>query len=261
MRHCLRNARLVAVTLVAFGAIVSVNANAETIKLVTGNGYKPFADNKLPAGGLVTDIVRQAYTAAGHSVKIDFMPWRRGERLMAKGKRVATFPYVKTPERRKKYIYSDPVFVAEQRPVVYQDEAGSISSYEDMKGKSICIPVGWKMHNRTIRKMVDSGDLKEFKPVNIENCFRMMKADHVKFTLLERPTALHKRQNSSGPASNIHMESLTTSTSTLHLIFSRDVDTSEDERKRFNNALEKLKKSGKYQEIVQKHLGSMRSGS
>lgn len=256
MRLTVGTMTLAATMLVGAGVGFSERVHAEPVKLVTGNGYKPFADEGLPNGGLVTDLVRQAYKNAGHQVKIDFMPWKRGERMMAEGKRVATFPYVETKERKKKYLYSDPVFVAEERPVVHKSDAGSIDSYDDLRGKTYCLPVGWKTGDPKLSEMVQHEEVEVVKPQEITSCFRMLKADRADFTALERPTAILKKQQGEGAASEIHVEGLTLTRNGLHLIFGKNVDRSEEAREKFNRALDKLRESGKHKQIVQNHLGT-----
>lgn len=72
---------------------------AEQFALVTGEDYPPFADPRLPGGGLATILVRQVVAALGATARVDFLPWRRGYEDTLRGRYDGTFPYVRTPER------------------------------------------------------------------------------------------------------------------------------------------------------------------
>lgn len=232
----------------------SAPALADSAHLVTGNDYKPFTDEGLPEGGLVTDIVRSAYTQAGHEVKIEFLPWRRGEKGVRDGKYDATFPYVKNDEREKIYSFSDPVFVAKERPIVLKDQAGSINNLEDMKGKTLCMPIGYQTASSELQDLIDTGEVKETKPRNYASCFRMLKAGRVDFLAMERPQAVLEANNVYGSTDPISFENYVTGQTVLHLIFDKDGEGTQEKIATFNAALKALKDSGEYDKIVEKHL-------
>ncbi len=47
---------------------------AEPIPIVTGNKFAPFTDEKLPNGGLATEIIKTTFNELGHETKIKFLP-------------------------------------------------------------------------------------------------------------------------------------------------------------------------------------------
>ncbi len=71
----------------------------QSVRLVTGNDYKPFTDQSLPQGGMITAIVNQIFIKMGYIPEIEFLSLSRGYSLSSRGAVLGTFPYVKTPER------------------------------------------------------------------------------------------------------------------------------------------------------------------
>jgi len=224
---------------------------ADTVKLVTGNDYKPFTDESLPEGGLFTDIVRTAYEEAGHNVSIEFMPWKRGAALVEKGKKTATFPYVDTPERKERFLFSDPVYVVEERPFVTADNAGSVNSYDDMAGMKDCIPLGWSSGSEKLQELEENGTVERNSPRNMTSCFKMLKAGRVDFVPIEVPNGYAQASTVFGSRDEVNAETLLLGKTTLYLMFPKgDMDAA----KIFNEALASLRDSGKYQKIIDKHL-------
>jgi len=246
--------RGILIVLAAGLAFWAGNAAGEPLRLVTGDDYIPFTDKDLPDGGLITAIVRQAYERAGHDVSIEFLPWRRGAELVQSGERLATFPYVKTEARRAKFLYSDPIFVAEERPIVHERDAGSITTYADLKGKTLCMPVGWKSGDKRLMRMIDAGEIELVKPKTTDACLRMLESKRADTTMLGMMTARHKKNKDTGAARHIHIEELTLTRNTLHVVFSKKVAGAHSARKTFNTLLEKLQASGAYEKIVAQHL-------
>jgi polar amino acid transport system substrate-binding protein len=231
---------------------VSMPAAADSVKLATGNQYKPFSDESLPNGGLVTDLLRTAYEAAGHDVTIDFMPWKRGVRSVENGDHLATFPYVKTEERLKKYTYSDPVYVIEIVPAVTPENAGTINSLDDMNGKSTCLPVGWQFGVEAVDKEGGERNIDVQRPQKMASCFKLLQRGRVDFLLAERPAILADAKAVLGSVDALHIEDFVAAQSKLYLMFDKSVDPAKVEQA--NKALAALRESGRHQEIIEKHL-------
>jgi len=227
---------------------------AETIKLVTGNDYKPFTDESLPQGGMVTDLVRQAYEQAGYDVSFKFIPWKRAERAVLKGDAVATFPYVKTADRLKKYAYSEAVFVSNVVPIVKAADAGLITSYDDMKGKRSCYPLGWKLGIDKLDNMLDSDQIDTNRPREMASCYKMLEKGRIDFIPAEKATAMLDAEEALGTLDKIHFEEFILGSTPLHLIFDKGGETTQQEVDTFNKALQGIKDNGTYDKIVDEHM-------
>lgn len=231
---------------------VSVSAHADTIKLASGNGYEPFSDEDLPGGGFATEVVREAFQAAGHSVNVNFLPWKRGERLVKKGDRVGTFPYVKTDKRVEQYYFPDtPIYSFEIRPIVA--EKGTITSYEDMKGKTTCFPVGWEPATQKVAEMIENGDVQRQSPRNAESCFKLVKRGRVDFVTWEAPTIESKMKQFLGSKDALAVEDFVVGEIKGYLMMNKNVDDSIVGA--WEEGIQKLKDAGTFEELIQKHMG------
>ena len=240
-------------TLIASATIlISQNSYAENLKLVTGNDYAPFTDESIFNEGLVTDIVRKAYTRAGQDITIEFMPWKRGERQVREGTALATFPYAKTKDRENTYKFSNPLFVVENVPVVAPENANSIESFQDMKGKMGCYPLGWELGVPQLDEMIANGEIEMQNPRSMDSCYRLLDRGRIDFIPADKPTAIIDAKKSLGSLDKVHFEDFVNGQTPLYLMFSKEV--SDKKLENFNEYLDSLKETGEYDKIVEKHM-------
>ncbi len=79
--------------------------------------------------GLATDIVTAACISVGIKYKIIYVPWLRAENNVEKGEAFATFPYAITKERKRKYLFSDPIF-SSSNLIIYKTTNSKINIAE-----------------------------------------------------------------------------------------------------------------------------------
>lgn len=97
-----------------FGAIVLAStllmtplvAKADTITMALGE-YPPYVSKSLPDHGLHVKKFTEAMEAAGHTVEITWVPWKRSMRMVKDGEATVTVPWYKTEERMQDYLYPD----------------------------------------------------------------------------------------------------------------------------------------------------------
>lgn len=253
MKRNFGKATVAAAGLALAGMAVDGTARAETVKLVTGNGYMPFTDKNLTNGGVYTDLVRHTYKHMGYDVEIDFKPWKRGEALVLNGKRLAHFPLVHGEKREEKFYFSEPVMSPELSPFVLKKNADSIDSIEDFKGKTGCLPTGWTTGSDEFEKMKNNGEVEMVSSRAVKHCFRMLKAGRVDFVPTEVPNGNFVAGQVFSSTDKVHVEDYVLSTSQLHLVFAKD-NKGKKARNEFNKGLQELKASGKFEEIKEEHL-------
>ena len=144
----------------------------QTVTLVTGDDYKPFTDQTLPQGGMITGIVGHVFGKMGYRAEIEFHSWSRGYSLSKEGYFLGTFPYVKTPERKEEFYYSDPIYTITTLFFVRQDADISFVHDSDLKGLTACKPLGY--HLRDIQDLLDQDLIEVHRPNTMESCFRML---------------------------------------------------------------------------------------
>ena len=153
--------------------LMPLTAEAEqTVRLVTGDDYKPFTDQTLPQGGMITGIVGHVFGKMGYRAEIEFHSWSRGYSLSKEGDFLGTFPYVKTPERMEEFYFSDPIYTITTLFFVRQDADISFVHDSDLKGLTACKPLGY--HLRDIQDLLDQDLIEVHRPNTMESCFRML---------------------------------------------------------------------------------------
>ncbi len=163
---------------VAAALLASSSGSQEPLKLATGNGYPPFSDEALPGRGLATSVVEAILKDANVPYEIEFVPWSRAEKLTADGRYVATFPYVKTPERELVFDYVARLFHVTVRLFVRSGGAFPFTRLEDARGKTLCKPAGYAWESQ-LKPFLDAKIIKAETPPDLDSCLRMLRAGRV----------------------------------------------------------------------------------
>lgn len=114
----------------------------EHLSLVTLN-WAPYVGEDLPHQGFTTEIVTRVFKRAGYRVHINFMPWARVLRLVARGDADAMYPAYHSTERARVYALSDPF--ARSYLVLYKRVEDDITytSLRDLEGYRIGVVRGY----------------------------------------------------------------------------------------------------------------------
>jgi polar amino acid transport system substrate-binding protein len=248
--------RAASVLTLLVGLVAAPALAAAPVKLVTGNGYAPFTDSKLPKGGMATALVRAVYAEMGRDVSVAFRPWKRGYQQTLRGEYAATFPYVASEDRKKAYLYSDPIFTVRNKPIAAADSDVTASAVDQLKGMTYCLPQGYAPAS-SIKKMTEGGDLTRLKPNSLEQCMRMVTAGRADFTLANTIVARSTATSVFGDMERVRFLDLTVSRSRLHVIVPKTRDDAKQAVERFNAALKTVRENGTYDEVVDSFVGDI----
>lgn len=224
---------------------------AEPLELVTGNNYLPFTDEDLPQGGMATAIVRAVYAEIGREITVDFLPWKRGYIQARRGTYAGIFPYVRTEERAAEFHFSNPILEIEQRPIVMADSDLTVSTPSDLAGTRYCLPKGYAPA-RTVARMTDAGKVTRRKPLDMQQCFRMLQRGRVDFIPISVLLAQYTSNTLFGRSDRVGLTDLVLETTPLHMIFPKGEPKSKDRLRRFNAGLRRVRQSGQYEAIVER---------
>ncbi|MCP3949009.1 transporter substrate-binding domain-containing protein [Herbaspirillum sp.] len=86
------------------------NIFAEEIVRITNGEWLPYHSKKLPHYGAGSRIVTEAFALEGIKVEWGFYPWKRGYLNVVRDKWDASIGWIKTPEREKEVLFSEPVY-------------------------------------------------------------------------------------------------------------------------------------------------------
>lgn len=243
---------IVTVALLVSGPVVPAPEDSRTIRLVTGNDYAPYTDEKLPEGGLANEIVKRVYERLGVPYRIEWRPWKRGFKDGVEGLYDATYPYVFNGERDAVYIFSSPIVVAKLNLFRLARPGTEFAGLDDVSNMRVCMPLGWAAGSE-LRMLFESGTLVREDAPDMATCFKLLARARTDLALANEIQGW-KSLRAAGIDEADRVESITIETNPLHVIFSRNVAGVADLVQQFNAGLETLRSSGEYDEIVRRHL-------
>jgi polar amino acid transport system substrate-binding protein len=255
-RRCAAGAA-VAVLMAVQPALAEQSAPGEPVRFVTGNGYVPFSDEDWLKGGLVTDVVRQVYAQFDRRVRVDFLPWVRGARATQAGRYVATFPYIRNAKREKRYHFSKPVIRTEKRPMTLAGSGLRAETVGELAGLTYCMPHGYPPQDG-IARLTERGRLRRLDPQSMRACVKALAEGYADFipvsTLQGRAVA-----DAVLPAGRrVRFLDVVLQRNGQHVIFPRGQPGAEKARDRFDRGLAQLKRSGRHEAIVARHIRRLR---
>jgi polar amino acid transport system substrate-binding protein len=153
-----------------FSASTAFGASTNVVRLVSGPDYLPFVDEKSPEGGISTAAIRKIFASQGYEIKLTIQPWVRGADGTKSGQFDGTFPYVKSPEREKDFLFSEPFYTTTVN--LYLPKDRPIKELSDLRGKTYCRPLGYEKTG--LEAMIEDNKMKEIRPVSIDACFQML---------------------------------------------------------------------------------------
>lgn len=212
--------------------------------------YVTKTENYKP-GGFATEIVQEAFTAAGVSTQIYFSSWTRCIEGVRHGEFAATYPWYDLPERRKFALFSAPICT--MRYVIFYRKDSINAPYfkeiSDLRGYRIA----------TLRGTVGESLLREagvngLYPINADICFRMLAAGRVDM-VVEEEAAGWEILNNAFPnvVENIATAKKAFKDDPAHLIVSKKHPQAKSIVKRFNRGLKTIRQNGKYGRILERY--------
>lgn len=216
--------------------------------LVTGDHYAPFTDRRLPNGGLISDLVTQAFQAMGREVKIRYFPWRRAFMGVERGMYAATFPHFHTEDLDRDYEFSDLIYPIRQRIYVAEGSPLRVKKIRDLANLRLCSPIGHVVHEQ-LQNLVYTATISIISPPSMHICAKMMARGRVDFMVMDETVYRYVLGGNGlqpiGPALE----------GGLHLLLPKNAPQSLTLLWEFNTGLKFLKQCGRFDRIVNQHLG------
>jgi len=211
--------------------------------LTTGQDNPPFTDSRRIDGGIVTRQVLAVFHAMGYQTRLDWLPWRRGYGLTRKGVYQASFPYLKTPEREKDFIFSDVIFSDATYLWTRRGETLSADDPAGFKHKTICVPQDFHSPLLTLLDgSITRNEVRVERPDSPEKCVQMLAAGRVDaLSGEEEEIALPLKANNLEGA--IKHGPTPLATLDFHVIFNKGNPTL---ARYFNETMRQMKLDGRY---------------
>lgn len=223
-------------------------AAQDSLSLVTGAGYPPFADPHLPGGGTAVVLVRRIFETMDVGAQIEVLPWRRGYEETLRGRFAATFPYVRTPEREADFLYSAPLIDVRQVVFAAVDRSFAYHGPEDLRGRRVCLALGYAPP-RALEAMIAQHQIERLTPPSAEMCPALVHTGRADFFVQDQRIgiALVAKAGLDGRVAVVPGPPV--GTAQLHLIVPRNREDATGLIARFDAALARLRAGGGYERL------------
>jgi polar amino acid transport system substrate-binding protein len=228
-------------------------AQADNLRLVTGDDYAPFTGQALPGGGMLTQVVAAVLSERGLTHSLDWRPWNRGYLRTLQGEYDATYPYVRTPQREREYLYSAALFLANQHIFSRAAEPIELDDPGSLQGLRFCYPLGWEPP-RVLQALLDQGLLTRHSPIGLKECARLLLLGRDDFFISDRHLGETALQLTGADPSRFRRSVSAINNSTLHLIVPRNHPQGAWLIEQFDLGLRTLQGSGHYQQLLDSYL-------
>lgn len=246
------------ITLASSLALVSTLAQArpDTVSLVSGDDYPPFAGSQLTEGGVLTQLVRQAFAAAGETTTVDFRPWARGYEETLNLEYDATFPYLTTPRRAAGFLFSDPLYQLSLRLYVRDDSPWQSGTQQELENAVFCLPSGYEVSGWVRR---ESDRLEFVRPRSMEQCHAMLQLGRVDVVVSNPDDLAWQAVPPRLTPRNVRQLPEPVADVALHLIIPKNHPQGEQLMETFNAGLQQVIRSGARDQLFQENPDYRRS--
>lgn len=226
---------------------------ARPVQLVTGDAYPPFADPKLPDGGLATVLVTKTLDHAGISWKLTYAPWKRGYQMTLDGDAMATFPYFRDAEREAAMNFSVPLFRLANVLFVHAEQRRPIHSEQDFSRRLLCLPTGYT--DVYLKPWLRDDLLTIHRADDLPACFKLLQLQRVDGVAISDAVGWAAIREAGFDAKAFRTPGITFSENWLHLIVAKENPDGAQFLQAFNQSWQTLVKAGAFDAIVRQHAG------
>ncbi|MCB1509852.1 MAG: transporter substrate-binding domain-containing protein [Hyphomicrobiaceae bacterium] len=252
-----------------------ISSLVRRIEFLTADGYPPYTGRSLEKGGMLTELLSASMDLVKKEARgrLDYgvswvndwaahlnpllltrafdvgFPWdkpdcsRRGE--LSRGARF----------RCERFFFSDPIFEVVTVLYVRQDSRIKTLTTGDIDGAAICRPIGYSVYDfdQNGRNWLKDNKIILIRPNTVEECFRLLAngtADGVAIAELVGQSTIRSLRIDKQVRSVQPPVALTP----LHVVVSKTHPHARTMLYYINTAVAKLRKSGAYDRIVDRHL-------
>lgn len=212
--------------------------------------FPPYVGEGLLDQGWAWEVCSRVLRDQGYRPELVLMPWARAVNRVKTGQSDALYMANINEERKSWAAFSDPV--GEEVSVVFsqRNKQPIIETIANLSG----IRTGGLRDSHVTRKMMEHG-VAVYQLTSMKQGVRMLYLDRLDAVVMDRFVGLHliRTQFPEGYQQVILPMDYAVDRNGLHLAISRKTPGFEEIRQRFNEGLAKLRATGGYQRILQKH--------
>ena len=240
------------------------------IGFLTGSDFAPFAHRALPEGGMITELIRLAIARAApeREVNVTFInDWSAHLGLLDQGAYDLGFPWYRPDcskadrlsasmrQRCAGFEFSDPLFeVAIGYYVRAGDPLAEASSYDRLFGRRLCRPAGYFTFDLDQEGLREPNATRIIPPAAAD-CFTWLMRGEVDVVTLNKSLAMAEISKLGLDGRVAGIPALASS-QTLHVVAPKGDAEGRAYLDLVNAGLADLKASGRWFEVVSRHLGA-----
>ncbi|WP_163835923.1 substrate-binding periplasmic protein [Spartinivicinus ruber] len=229
----------------------TVMAETDPPIVVTGD-WAPFTGQDLPNGGMMVEIVESALKAAKQLYKLEYLPWKRGYQYTIDTKVMAGFPWMRTEDRIALFKFSLPFYQANERFFVHKSFDRVYEKDEDLKGLTVCLPMGWAVE--PMKRFIDKKILTLYQPHTDDACFKGIKTKRVDLYSINEVTGWHSIKKAKLDPNEFKVLKPVVRENKYYIVVSKTHPQGDQFLASFNKGINAIKEDGTYQKILDKHM-------
>lgn len=235
------------ISLLLLSLLASWSVSSREVLIQTVN-WPPYYAETIEGFGPVYQITHEAFALKGYSTSVQFIPWKRALQAVAAGDADMVLGAYDTPQRQQTYRVTNELVQVKEYVVGSKDNGiTQFNGFADLKGYKFGIVPGY-VHAPPFEqagyldKVTLASDIQRLKMlVSGRIDFYVQDASVLKMDLKQIPSIDRNKVILLQPA---------ISELNLYNLISRHIPDSERLEKDFNSGLDQLKKSGRYQQIL-----------
>lgn len=211
--------------------------------------WSPYISQKLPQGGPLLNIVRDAFAAEGIHIEFEFMPWIRAMEQARLGEVTGTAAWSYNDERNKSFTYSDSIYDIEYSFFYLRKSRFDWQHLSDVQGLKVGVTRGYFYNDDFVE--FSKQNKQDITTVSSEEqLFKMLLSGRVDVVLASTPVGYHIMRNRlpAGAEWKITHHRKPLAVEPIHVLFSRRIKTNFILAEKFNRGLNTLKLKRKFSE-------------
>ncbi|MEM9030920.1 MAG: transporter substrate-binding domain-containing protein [Pseudomonadota bacterium] len=254
---------------------VIVSSMLRRIEFLTADGYAPYTGRELEGGGMLTQVLSSALDIIKDDSKGKLqygISWVNDwsahlNPLLVSRAFDLGFPWVKpdctaalnmdkeTQFRCQRLFFSEPLYEIITRIFVLKDSPMNSLDPDQLQGRSLCRPNGYstQMLDAGGRNLLKDGKVTLIRPATIYECFRLLVQGTVDGVAMTEMVGLASAV-SLGMKDQIRSIDEPLALDTLHVVVSKTHPFARTMLYYVNAGLQRLKSSGEFERIVERHL-------
>jgi polar amino acid transport system substrate-binding protein len=256
------------------GATFIISALARRVGLLTADGFAPYTGRSLENGGMLTNVINSAMDLIKDEAKGRFdyavtwvNDWSAHLRpLLLAGAFDVGFPWARpdcdaveldeaSQFRCQRFFFSEPLYEEITKLFVLTNSPIRTLRGEEMAGTTLCRAAGQPVHelDEQGRNWVKGGKIVLLRPPTVDDCFRLLENGTV-HGVVEGELVGRASTTSLGFTDKVRMIEQPLALTTYHVVVSKAHPQARILIYYVNSSLEKLRDTGEYDRIVERHL-------